>query len=125
MAINLREQAESDLAITLEGEFGLPVELTNPDTGAIQTVQGQVLYDTVSADPETGAPIISNNPVVTLRRSSLNPVPQPGERWHVRIPITPSRTAALDDFMIDDTHPPDGGASLGTIRLHLIRAEQL
>lgn len=121
---NLREQAESDLGLTLEGEFGQPVELTNPDTGAIQTVQGQVLYDTTSADPETGVPIIINNPVVTLRRSSLNPMPQPGEIWHIRIPITPSTTAALEDFLIDDTHALDGGGSLGIIRLHLIRAEQ-
>ena len=51
MAVNLRELAESDLAETLEGEFGLPVILTDP-AGVRQTVEGQILYDTVILDPD-------------------------------------------------------------------------
>ena len=52
---NLRELAESDLGTTLEGDFALPVELIDPD-GVKQSLVGQVLYDTVEFNPETGEP---------------------------------------------------------------------
>ena len=51
--VNLRELAESDLAISLEGDFGLPVELIDPDGVKYDSVNGQILYDQVRADPAT------------------------------------------------------------------------
>lgn len=122
--MNLRELAESDLAVTLEGDFGLPVELIDPDGTKYTGIEGQILYDQLTADPETGEPITVNNPIVSVRRSSLVRVPQPGENWVVKIPITPSRTAALEDFMLSPVKPPGGGGSIGFIKLYLQRIIQ-
>ncbi len=122
--VDLRELIETDLGTTLEGDYSLPVELTDPDGGE-QSLVGQVLYDTTTLDPDTGEPITVNNPMVALRRTSLTRIPKAGEKWIVRIPTVPSRTAPLEDFMFSGDHPPDGGASIGYIRLHLERVEQI
>lgn len=123
--VNLRELAETDLAVTLEGDFGLPVELVSPD-GAVQTgLQGQILYDTVSVNPETMEEVIVNDPIVTLRRSSLARVPKAGERWVVKIPTSPSLTTPVESFVLSNVSPPAGGASIGFIKLYLTRMIQL
>ena len=130
--VNLREKAEADLATTLEKEWGLPVQLVDPDGNEITQsfndatllLRGQVLYDTVRVDPETGEPMIINEPIVTLRRSSLERVPIAGENWLVRIPVDPSESAAFIDFVISPTKAPEGGRSIGFIRLYLRRAVQ-
>ena len=123
--MNLREQAEADLAVSLEDQtagFGLPVELIGPDGTRYTGLVGQVLYDTTEVNQETGAPLIVHNPVVTLRRSSLTVVPVNGEDWACRIPITPSTTAALATFMVEQVS--EDGGSIGFIRLYLTRAAQ-
>jgi hypothetical protein len=130
MAANLREKAELDLSRTLEGDFGLPVILVDPDGNTITenvagtTLKGQILYSTTRIDPETGEPIIVNKPVVVLRRASLARVPIPGENWLVRIPIDPTAGAAIGDFLIDPDRSPEGGRDIGFIRLYLRRASQ-
>lgn len=116
--MNLREAIEADLEESLEGEWGLPVILIGPeDSGETQEVKGQILYDTVEENPETGGTVMIHNPVVTIRRSSLNPVPEPGDRWAVRIPIEPREDAPKRTFVLD--HPSQEGASIGFIRLYL------
>lgn len=120
---NIRELAESNLSITLEGDYSLPVELVSPG-GKTQSVTGQVLYDSVEEAPETGEPVIVNEPVVTLRLSSLSPIPKPGEQWVVRIPSTPSTTAALESYSLDSDRSPENNKSLGIIRLYLHKIEQ-
>ena len=123
MPPNIRELAETDLAATLEGEFGLPVVLTDP-TGVQQTVEGQILYDRVTLDPDTGNPVIDDNPIVTLRRSSLNPVPADGEKWFIEIPVTPSRTAETESFVFTPDRTVNTGGSIGYVKLYLQRIEQ-
>jgi hypothetical protein len=126
----LREQIESDLETTLEGDFGLPVELIAPD-GTIydksyndpeSLLMGQILYDTLVADPDTGLEVIVHKPVVTLRKSSLEVVPQDGERWAVRIPVIPDRTADKETFLVE--RPTEEGGAIGFIRLYLMKTEQ-
>ncbi len=124
--VNLRKEIEEDLSFTLEGEdFGLPVELIGPD-GLKQSVTGQVLFDTVRTDPETGQPVLTGNPVVTVRRSSLSPIPgdTPGEVWQVRIPGRPDPDADLVDYVASPVHANTGGASIGFLTLHLQKASQ-
>ena len=94
--VNLRRLAEQDLETTLEGEWGLPVILIDPEgnviskkTGTLNDLTGQILYDTVKHDLDTGLPVVVNHPVVTVRRSSLSRVPKAGEKWLVRIPVSP------------------------------------
>jgi len=128
--VNLREQVESDLAITLEGDFKLPVILISPD-GETQDksandptadLVGQVLYDTLIQNPDTGAEMVVHKPVVTLRRSSLSRIPQSGEKWVVKIPTTPSYSAAKETFFLE--RPLEDGGAIGFIRLYLMRAIQ-
>lgn len=129
--VNLRQRAEIDLQTTLEKEWKIPVVLISPD-GVVydksvndnKPLGGQVLYDTLVLNPETGDTFVTNNPVVTLRRSSLARVPLSEETWIVKIPTSPDEGAPIEDFVIDPTRSPEGGKSIGFIRLYLIRAEQ-
>lgn len=127
--MGLRAEIEADLVDTLEGDFGLPVELISPDgvrytTSAndpTQTLVGQILYDSVSQDAD-GNTMIDARPVVTLRRSSLARIPLDGERWSVRIPVDPTAGATIGTFLLE--RAPEGGRSIGFIRLYLRAAEQ-
>ena len=128
--INLREQIESDLKYTLEGEFGLPVELKDPDGNVINTdlngdpLVGQILFDYKKFNPDTGEEVIINEPVISLRITSLSRIPKAGEKWQIRIPTSPSSTATLDDYQIDTDRPPEGGKSIGFIRLYPRKLKQ-
>ncbi|MCK5127576.1 MAG: hypothetical protein KAR42_15070 [candidate division Zixibacteria bacterium] len=132
MVVNLREKVEQDLGVTLEGAFSLLVVLIDPD-GVTQSskkddrdtdLTGQVLYDTVVEDPATGGRVVINEPIVTLRRSSLIRVPEAGETWSVKIPLDPSTPEVLTTFILDPTKSPEGGRSIGFIRLYLKKAAQ-
>ena len=131
MAVNLRKRAEADLATSLEKDWGLPVVLISPDGEVVDTSEnsgkaltGQVLYDTVTTNPETGESVIVNNPIVTLRRSSLSRVPIPGETWIVKIPVDPDPDADLTEFVSSKVRSPEGGRSIGFIKLFLQKAKQ-
>jgi len=201
--INLREQVEQDLDFTLEGEWGLPVELTGPDglkqtnpivlraedltfaagdksinsattdfryvrissgdtisisgtalndgsytvntitknkvtvnesivaeaagplvsivNGSMNLV-GQIIYDTLVDNPETGQEIVVHKPVVTLRRNSLVRIPEDGEPWFCEIPIEPKIDAPKFPFIVE--RPTEEGAAIGFIRLYLVEAAQ-
>lgn len=131
MAFNLRRQVELDLSVSLEGEWGLPVVLIQPDGTTIdtslnsgETLVGQVLYDTVGVNPDTGDAIVISNPIVTLRRSSLSRIPISGEKWLVKIPADPSPEAVLEDYVLDPSRAIEGGRTFGFVRLYLRRAIQ-
>jgi hypothetical protein len=130
---DLRAIIEADTYETLEGDFGLPVELLNPTDGIRQTnsvnnpteeLMGQIFYETMNMRPETGLDIVVHKPWVSLRRSSLERVPsaEDYDDWIVRIPIRPSRTATKVSHRIH--RPPEGGESIGFIRLYLEKIEQ-
>jgi hypothetical protein len=128
--MNYRERAEHDLGKTLEGRWGLPVALISPD-GVRQDSKvdgspllGQIMYGLARLNPETGEDVTVDTPVVTLRRSSLIRVPLAGEKWIVEIPETPSMTAPKIQMIISPTKPPEGGKSIGFIRLYLQQVEQ-
>lgn len=122
--MNLRAQAEADLATSLEDPalFGQEIDLISPD-GEVDTIFGRVDYDSMSVD-ENGLPVIVHKPVVTVRRSSLVRVPLPTDRprWGCRIPETPRAGAAKATFIVENPH--EGGGSIGFMRLYLTRAEQ-
>jgi hypothetical protein len=122
--MNFRERVERDLAVSLEGRWGLPVALTGPDGVRQAGLTGQVLYDIVRLNPETGEDVVVSTPVVTLRRSSLDRVPQAGENWIVEIPSEPRVDAPLVQYALSTVRPPEGGKSIGFIRLYLQQVEQ-
>lgn len=123
---NLRETIEEGLATTLEDPsgFGLPILLVDPDGDEHGPYEGQIVYGTRRVDPMTGIEVVTKDPVVTLRRSSLGRVPAASEknRWAVKIPTTPSRTASTTTFGLG--RPPEDGGSIGFIRLYLTKTEQ-
>lgn len=129
--MGLRAEIEEDLAETLEdlGDFGMVVILISPD-GAIQTksandhtldLSGQVLYDTLS-QTEDGVTTVDNGPVVSLRRSSLDRVPEHGETWAVKVPESPIEGAPIVTFLME--RAPLDGRSIGFIRMILRDTEQ-
>lgn len=122
--MGLRERVERDLAVTLEGKWSLPVNLMSPDGVRTDGLRGQVLYDTVRLNPETGEDVVTDMPVITLRRSSLVRIPQPGENWFIEVPETPSEEATMIPYMMSSVRPPEGGRSIGFIRIYLQEVEQ-
>ncbi len=129
---NLRAAIESDLAESLEGEWKVPVELTSPDgetqiymkTSAITLLGGQVLYFSKRENPITGEVEVVNQPVVTLRISSLIRVPKNGEKWFIKMPTSPRRDAELESFVFTATRPVEHGTDIGFIRIYPQRIEQ-
>ena len=127
---NLRERTEQDLGTTLEGQFGLPVELTGPGGIEIKTsanspdplnpldLMAQILYTTVRVSPETGEEMVTSEPVIVLRRSSLSRVPQDGEKWFIKFPKDPSLTAEMANYALTPGRATEGGRSIGFIRLY-------
>jgi len=120
---NLREASESALECTLEGSWALPAELTDPD-GTTTIYQGQVMFSYMDIRPDTGEPVVIENPVVTLRLSSMERVPEHGEVWVVRIPNKPSLSAPLVTYVLDKSKAARKDGSLGIITLYLKRAKQ-
>jgi hypothetical protein len=129
---NLRAIVERDLAETLEGDFGLPIRLVSPE-GVTQIysandpeklLMGQVLYDSAIIDAQTGMDMVVHEPVVSLRRTSLDSIPTcaPGKNWLIKIPATPSEDAEKVTYRIGRT--PEGGATIGFIRLYCEAIEQ-
>lgn len=128
--VHLREIVESDLELTLEDDWGLPVVLYAPDgtkydksaNDTTKDLVGQVLYDTRIEDPATGAEIIVHKPVITLRKTSLTRIPISGEKWIIEIPTTPEYAGTKTAFYVE--RPSEDGSSIGFIRLYLMAADQ-
>jgi hypothetical protein len=121
----LRATIEQDLALTLEGDFastdaagaGL-VTLVDPDGTVYAGLKAQVLYDYRRIEPTTGETVVVHEPVVTLRRSSLTRIPLDGERWELRMPVSPLVGAAIVSFLLGAGRAPEGGQTLGFVRLY-------
>lgn len=129
--MNIREHiATKGLKLSIEGNFGLPVELIAPDGTEItknevgETLKGQILYDSDGIDPETGNLIVVKETTVSLRITALSRVPVPGEKWAVKIPVNPAFPTVLTQFLIDSDEAITTGQSMGFIKLHLKDAEQ-
>jgi hypothetical protein len=126
--MNLRELAVSDSKSLNIKDWGLVVQLISPsgikyntdnETGEILKAK-QILYDYRKLDPSTGEEITVNEPVVVMARSSLAVIPKAGEKWVMKFPADPnqSETATLSEFVLSETRAPEGGRSLGDIRLY-------
>lgn len=129
---NLRAQIETDLHESLEGEWGMPVELTTPD-GETQThsinnpdelLKGQCLYFSRQENPATGEMMIVNQPVVTLRISSLIQEPLAGETWYIKFPKSPRVGASMLSWVFTPTKAPEHGTDIGFIRIYPQRVDQ-
>jgi hypothetical protein len=128
--MNLVQQAEIDLVDTLEGDWSAPVILIAPDGTTYDKsandntlpLVGQVVYDSIIEDPNTGCQVVVHKPIVTLRKSSLSRVPLPTERWVVKIPDSPLAAASIKSYTI--SRPTEDGSTIGFVQLHLQILEQ-
>jgi hypothetical protein len=121
--INLRGIVESDLAKTLEGDFGQTILLIAPDGSEFEAI-GRIDYNTQDFDPDTGAPVILQVSSVTVRRSTLATVPAAGENWFIKIPASPVAGSPLLDRVMSKTRAPINGDAIGFIRIFLQEADQ-
>lgn len=129
--MNIRTHLATDgLKKMIEGNFGLPVELTAPDGTEIKlnengvTLKGEVLYDREAIDPESGDLKTVQEIMVTLRKTALFRVPKVGEKWKVAIPLSPSLPTVLTTHLINSGQAPVDGDSIGFIKLFLKKVEQ-
>jgi hypothetical protein len=121
---NLRALAERHLAVTLEGQWAIEVDLIGPAGVKQLGLKAQVLYDRTEHNPSTGQPVIVNEPVVVLRYSSLTVVPKTSEKWLISMPVSPDEGAAKEDFVLDPSRAIEGGRSIGFIRLYPKKVRQ-
>ena len=125
----LRAVIEKDLAHTLEGDYGMHVEMIDPDgvdrslNTLGQPVMGRFIYDHAELSPD-GMTVIVHAPVLTLRASTLTRIPQSGEHWIFRCPITVYNQAVLITFLLDPDRPIYDGKSLGILRIYLTTPTQ-
>ena len=130
--MNLRELAVEDVKVLNNKDWGLPIELTDPDGNRYNTdnVTGgtlkaaQILYDYRKLDPTTGEEITVHEPIVTIAKASLTRVPVTGETWFIKMPTEPSESATLQSRVVTIDRALEGGSSLGFIRLYPGEVEQ-
>jgi hypothetical protein len=130
--INLREQIEHDLGESLEREWKMPVELTDPDgqtqiysvNNPTERLGGQVLYFSRQENPVSGETIVIKQPVVSLRISSLIRVPVAGETWYIKMPTSPRAGSPWISYFFTADRAPEDGADIGFIRIYPQRARQ-
>lgn len=123
--MNLRNLAENDLKFTLEGDGGMSIDLMSPDGVWQRGLLGQVLYDTVRMNPDNAERFVVPEPIITVRRSSLVRIPAAGENWLCEIPVNPITDAPVGQYVLSSTRPPEGGSSIGFIRIYLQAVEQV
>lgn len=122
--------ATEGLEESIEGDFGLPVELTTPDGIEIKTnekgkiLKGQVLYDSDGIDPEEGDMIVISEIRITLRITALSRVPEAGENWQIKFPLNPAFPDVLTQQVLNSDKAPEVGQSIGFITLFPQEAEQ-
>ena len=118
------------LKMMLEGAFGELVELIPPSGADIITnedgdpLRGQVIRDFDAIDPETGDTVVVTKTMVTLRKSALSTVPEPGENWGVRIQAKPEDETILVLYNVNTDESIMGGSTAGFITLMLKSIDQ-
>ena len=95
--------------------------ISQPDTGeqALEIVETLVRSN--------GVDIIVTEPVVVMARAALARVPVAGEQWSMSFPIDPdpdTPRAEWGNFILSKARAPEGGRSLGLIRLYPTKAVQ-
>jgi hypothetical protein len=123
---NLRELAAADLKTQNLNDWSLPIILIAPDGELINTDNEtgevlkavQILYDRRKLDPATGEEITVHEPIISVTKSSLSRIPIPGEKWIIKIPISPREGAALETRQISGDRSIESGDSLDFIRLY-------
>lgn len=129
---SLRKTVEADLSLTLEGDFGLPVELVYPNGdeqiyakgSTTKKLMGSIRYDTKEFNLLTGGSKLVPVTAVTLRITSLDQTLTPGAPLVVRIPSYPDEEAPKLTFMSVVDNQTAFGRSIGIVTLYPQRVTQ-
>ena len=130
---NLRAAQEKDLADCIEGEFGDDIELTGPN-GLTQTtnandptknLRAKIRYKAIRIDPETGEPMIIQDPSASIRITSLTTVPADGENWQIKMPVSPEAGAIKENFLFTPDRAAEVGTDMGYIKLKPVKPVQI
>ena len=120
---------ERDLAVTLEGDYGVAVTLVDSDGTVYATntlgkpIMGRLVYDHAEVNAANGETVIVHSPCLTLRTSTLPRVPAFNERWMIKVPKSVTDpTASL--FFLDADRPPVDSASIGFKKYYLVAGVQ-
>lgn len=124
--MNLRSTAAVDAKTLNIKDWGLPVELTDPDgeqyltdNESGETLKAvQILFDRRKLDLGTGEETIIKEPVIVMARKSLARIPQADEVWFVRFPEDVTKPTELSNYFLSGARAPEGGQSLDFIRLY-------
>jgi hypothetical protein len=130
---DLRAAQEKDLSDCIEGEFGTDVILTDPDGETYEysandpelKLRAKVRYKSVSVNPETGGPLYSEDIHVSIRTTSLTRVPQDGETWGIKLPVSPQVGAPIEDFLFTPDRAIISGADMGYIKIEPVAVGQI
>ena len=126
MSISERALMEAELADIVEGEFAYPIKVTTQD-GVSRELFGHVNFDARKEQSTSNGPIIVNEMVVTLRRTSCQDrllFPQQGDRVEMLIPRDPYTGALRYSYICENSKAPEAGRTIGTIRLYPKKAQQ-
>ena len=126
MSVSERALMEAELADIVEGEFAYPIKVITQD-GLAKELFGHVNFDARKEQSTSNGPIIVNEMVVTLRRSSCQPrllTPQQGDRVEMLIPRDPLTGAPRFSYICENSKSPESGRTIGTIRLYPKKAAQ-
>ena len=129
---SLRQKIEADLAVTLEGDFGLHCPITysdgseqiysaNDDT---KLLQGQPIYETPEINLDTGETKLVPVTAVTYRRTSLNKIPEPGDRVKISIPVSPATPDTRLTMIATADNQQRHGRSIGIITFYVEQVKQ-
>lgn len=128
--MNLRQRASEDMKRQNIKDWGLLIKLrssdgtlydTDAETGEpLKTVM--TLWDTSRTVPDDGEDQTIETPNVSMALSSLERVPQPGETWVSFVQFEPDGDLVTKE--ISEIRAPEGGRSVGFIRLYFQELSQ-
>lgn len=121
--LDLNAINEKCLGITLEGVWGEEVVLLGPD-GVEQTVRGRVVRESESVSEDSRGisqggrrSLVVTKSSVSLRTTSLSPIPDSEENWMCTIPVGPEEGAPTQRMFVEAV--PQGSKTIGIITLRL------
>ncbi len=123
---NLRAQIRVDLHESIEGEWGIPVALTDPDGTehiynklyTTERLKAQVLNYTKREDPATGETVVVPQVVVVLAEDSLPRVPVDGEFWFIKVLNSLAGLGADVAYVFTTDRAREHGGDIGFVRLY-------
>ena len=132
---SLRETAEKDLYDCIESEWGSVIEIMSPmgvtqrysANNPTELLKGSVRMYSRRENPETGEPVVVDQPSVTVRISSLTTVPhaEDTDNWIIRFAPSPVHGTLLKSYTFTIDTAAEKGTDMGILKLYIHEISQL